>query len=736
MKSYRFIAAALMLTGISSWAEVDGAQPQGAPDRRVRLCLPVESPVELPEALSAGRTPQGYSVGNFGIAAVISDDGLKVTQSLINPPVLGQWLQPFGEGELSLSAGGTSDFALVKGYAVFPENLAKLASRATGVEAQVTTFAPLSSGGTDPSELDSFIPSIVIQIVLSNPGATAQSVDVAYQLSPEHADPVIDSESFTFRRASIREVHQEAGPSQVWLMSVPQAAGRQDTPAQTETMSPSARGGALRETESVRLKPRESKSVTFVIGVYDPRGYSASRLSSRRALQRYLLTQGVEALAPTRSLGRPNLRRRLETFVAALPRTGDAELDVYLRWYLSAAVFLTKGVSTGEVLTMGYAELNQRDSYWTTGAHLVFWPDLERKMLQESMALQSSNGQVPMTILPVIERENNIDGNEYFILRIARFYRWYRDRAFLQAAVPHVKSAVNYLLSLDREHIGVPRQTSFWADWKDVPGVEGRLYAPHFAMLWLAALKEARFLAAEAADPDFAAQLGELYDAASERINRDVSHGGLWSQTRYVDRWEDGRVSSYTLEDQTVGAIFGVIPAQRLASIYSVLNSANESEFGVRETYPYLESFKQDYGRGEYHNGGIWPYLNFADAWGRFKNGYSADAERILKKVGYNDLVRFNDYSPSEFLNGDSGKNAGFPVQAWDADFFSAIYFGAFGLERVSRDALDIHVTLTNRRDFRTAIQTPNGEFVLCRVNGAMMVDARSVPRLHIRMIH
>jgi glycogen debranching enzyme len=451
------------------------------------------------------------------------------------------------------------------------------------------------------------------------------------------------------------------------------------------------------------------------------------------------LTQGVLAGSSAEQATQPSLtlKQQHAAFVTSLPRTGDRELDVFSRWYLSAAVLLTKGTSSGEVLTMGYRELNQRDSFWATGAHLIYWPDLELKMLHESMNYQDSKGQIPLTILPTIDRANNIDGNEYFILRIARYYRWYREVAFLNEALPHVKRAINYLISLDHEKIGLPMQQSYWADWKDVPGVEGRRYAPHFALLWLAALKDGQFLAREASDSSYAAWLGALYEKAHERINQDVAQGGLWDQTRYVDLWNDARRTTYSLEDQTLGAVFDVIPHERLENIYFTMNTGNESKFGVRETYPYIPSSDDSFGPGpgQYHNGGIWPYLNFADAWGRFKNGHAADAQRILKEVGYNDLVRFHDYSPSEFLNGDTGENPGFAVQGWDADYFSAIYFGAFGLERLTADELLVHVNLTPAHDFNTTIRVPEGDLVLSRYDGKVKVERKLTRLLKIKLI-
>lgn len=72
------------------------------------------------------------------------------------------------------------------------------------------------------------------------------------------------------------------------------------------------------------------------------------------------------------------------------------------------------------MITMGYHELNQRDSFWTSFLHLVLYPGLERRMIEISIANQTADGKIPTTLLLVIERKYDVDINEYFCLRIAR----------------------------------------------------------------------------------------------------------------------------------------------------------------------------------------------------------------------------------------------------------------------------------------------------------------------------
>ena len=116
-------------------------------------------------------------------------------------------------------------------------------------------------------------------------------------------------------------------------------------------------------------------------------------------------------------------------FGLAIPKTGDKELDTYVRWYMIPGVSLTKWTKKGDLVTMGYRELNQRDSYWTSWLHLVFYKDLERKMIEESIEWQQPSGKIPTTILPLIEREDDLDINAFFILIIITCIRnWTVDQ--------------------------------------------------------------------------------------------------------------------------------------------------------------------------------------------------------------------------------------------------------------------------------------------------------------------
>lgn len=676
MKKCFALFGALALSALVSRAQMQSPVPE-------QQALPSSHVAGDTASIAAGQPTGGYVAGNFGVSARISETDGSHAWIMVNPPKLGVWLQHFAEGRLWLKENGhlakPLHLKLVNVQRLFPEYEAAYDAEGK-VQAKVTIFAPLG--------LDSkigFLPSLIIKVALKS-GAPWKG-EIGYTLTQSDAVPDSDDDPAPWPPAT-QAVH---GNHLSGVVRGPAFLAATGPGVRSSSVNVNSDGNALIEGVPVVLETGEEKTTTFLAGCFDANGaYAADMPTAER-----LITSVAASI--------DSLEEQLHAFVEALPRTGDAKLDEGLRWYLTASVLLTKGDRQGDVLTMGYRELNQRDSFWTSGIHLVFWRDLERQMVLESVHGQTPSGRIPVTLLPTIDRGDEIDSSELFILRVARYYRWYRDDKVLAEAWPAIQRAIDYLVSRDTEHVGVPMQLSYWADWKDVKGEQGRKYAPYFALLWLAALQSASELALDVRDPVAAAKYDALAEKASHFVNRPFDQGGMWNGTNYVDRWQDGRLRDYVLEDQVVGAYFHVIPEEKLVSIYKQLE-ANETAWGVRETYPYNTNWTDEDGGapGHYHNGGIWPYLNFVDAAGRYNNGRGVEAEALIRKVGQQDIEI--DELPNEYLDGNTGGNMGFNVQGWDGDEFMALYFGAFGVERVSRSEIAIHLQIPVGRDFSTRL--------------------------------
>ena len=370
------------------------------------------------------------------------------------------------------------------------------------------------------------------------------------------------------------------------------------------------------------LAPGEERECWLIISHFDAERLVDARYEDHAALQHDIAQRAPALLDSTLQLA------------AALPSSGDPSLDASLRWDATAAVYLTKITHRNEVVTMGYKELNQRDSYWTSFLHLLLWPELEHRMILQSIAAQRADGKIPTCILPHIERDIDIDINAYFVLRVLRYLQHYPDRTLAAQWWPAIENALNFFHTLDDDGIGLPCQRTFWGDWKDVAGVSERRYSPYACLLVVAARRQAANCARWLGHNKAAQSLSRSAEAAMAWIDKPFAEGGLWNGRFYQQRWSDGRDDQVLLQDQIIPALFGVISDERLHSIWRAIDAHASTPRGVSETWPW---YPADFGYepGHYHNGGIWPWINHADAWARLCRGDREEGIALLKRVSW-----------------------------------------------------------------------------------------------------
>lgn len=581
----------------------------------------------------------GYPLSNFALTVNASQDGGFFGQIMRNPGRIGEWLQDKGGVEFFVDKDGRrhsfSEFRKKTVDRAFPfVRNTYHGSPLTKTSFAVTAFCPLAVNDARTSAL----PLLMVEMECSNTRRTAEVFDIV-------AAP---AEGMAQGMSAVKgNGYSGAGDGKCVELTA-------DVPTSWD-------GGALRV--HLNLGAKEKRTVRILLAFHDNEWVSALDYASPDKLTAY---------------GRavwPVLKDKTEGFSRAIPVTGDDELDSFLRWYMVSGVSLTKWTRNDEVVTMGYRELNQRDSYWTSWLHLVMFKDLERRMIEESIAWQQPSGKIPTTILPLIERNDDLDINAFFILRVARFWQMYHEQQNLQKYWPALKKAMEWLISRDKEHVGLPMQVSFWGDWKDVGGVEGRKYSPFSCLVYMAALKKMELMAEACGDSKAACEYAEAYDRAFRRVNMDVKDGGLWNGEYYCQIWRDGSVNDRLLQDQTIGILFGVVPDDRAAKIFGALNERSLTPYGVAETFPYYdESF--GYPPATYHNGAVWPWVSFMDCWARVRMGRRTEAVELVKRVGRADLVDSGDWSPNEHINSLTGENLGFHIQGWNAGLFGLVYFG------------------------------------------------------------
>lgn len=347
------------------------------------------------------------------------------------------------------------------------------------------------------------------------------------------------------------------------------------------------------------------------------------------------------------------------------------EEQILLNQEIVPAFSLTRVMKNSQLITMGYCELNQRDSYWTSFVHLLLFKEAEITMINESCQGQLESGKIPTTLLPLIEREFDIDISAYFVLRIVRFVRYYYDESRDQTCrmalqwIGHARKAIDYLYSLlDKNNI--PFARDFWADWKDVKGMNNRLYGPHFVLLTKAAIKEYKWLYFTLKNycQDHSIDSNHFFHK-TPFTEVDINADLLWNGQYYQDIMRDGSSDKRFHQDQLICELWNICGENRFQSMLKCAEQ-NQNQFGLPETVPfYPDSF--GYQIGDYHNGGIWPWLSFADAAARMSAGYFESGEKLLLDVCKADILLDNDLCSNEFLNGITGKSGGHRIQGWNA---------------------------------------------------------------------
>lgn len=580
----------------------------------------------------------GYPIANFALTVNVSEQGDMYGQVLQNVGKLGGWLLDRGPVRVELEKDGKketlSQFKDKDIRRVFPFVEAEYAkSSHISSNIKLKTFCPLAVNDAETSSL----PVLMLEMECTNPTRKEETFTIVVKPGNEICGQMSSDNEGKRSVASNGSFAVAADVDAEWS------------------------GNAFRVP--VTLKGKEMKTVRIAISLYDSDWISARNFASAGEVVKHACS--VWDILETKT----------EEFSQAIPETEIEDVDTYLRWYMVPAISLTRYNKKGEILTMGYMELNPRDSYWTTWVHLLLYKDAERKMIEECLAAVSPAGKMPTTILPVIEREDDLDINAFLILRAARFYQLYHEKDKLLSYWPVLKKAMDWLISRDTKGKGLPRQVSFWGDWKDVKGVEDREYSPFSALVYLAALKKMMYMGEECGDSVAIEKYEEAYRKGYDIVNKPVEEGGMWNGRYYCQLWKNGSVNDKLLEDQTIGILFDVVPRDKALKIIESLNEMSLTPYGVAETFPY---YPKEFGLdpATYHNGAVWPWVNFMDCWARIRLGQKDDAIDIIKRVGRADIIASGDWSANEHINSLTGENLGFHIQGWSAALFGTVYFG------------------------------------------------------------
>ena len=378
----------------------------------------------------------GLPVSNFSIAANISQSGELFNGIAANPGKLGKWLEYRGSAILSFAYDNQkislSDFPDISNNRQFPvSDLSYSGKPDFPINMKVKSWAPCVIN----DYFSTALPVIQTEISIKNVSDENLEFSLIWLM-----------DSLFFREM---DIHEEKN---IFGIKSNYAAFLSDQPAKLDKVKKEL-------AVSLSLKSKENVVLRFVIAIYDKNWIISRKFDSPHMIAEHTFNNWSYLYTKT-----------LE-FEKSLPLTEDAELNSILRWYIIPAMILTKCTREGEIVTMGYRELNQRDSYWTSWLHLVLFPDAEKKMIEESISAIKENGKIPTTILPKIERFDDLDINAFFILRFFRYVNFHNDNQFARNNWASIQSAMEWLISRDSLNDGLPQQKSYWGDWKDVPGV-------------------------------------------------------------------------------------------------------------------------------------------------------------------------------------------------------------------------------------------------------------------------
>ncbi len=602
------------------------------------VCLPMQSQEKTKKKLSHVKESLygGCPIANFGLTVQATPDGNLFGHVWQNTGRLGGWLEDKGSLSVKVRKDGKTyalnefkDRRVERGFP-FVENVYTDRGILSS-QLSVTAFAPLGINERETSSLQ----ALMTEITLENSRGKEESLELCIAPKLEHdgqwqsakGDAWNGAKGGNFCLSSNQNARWENGE-----LIIPITVGK-----------------------------KEETSVKLLLTAWDDQWISALQFGDAQEITDYVHSTWDA------------LHEKTELFSKAIPATGTEDLDEYLRWYMTAGISLTRCTRRGEMLTLGYQELNQRDSYWSSWVHLVMFKNLEWDIIQGSYDRLREDGKMPTCVLPLIEREDDLDINLFLLMRTMRYYALYHNKDQVGKLWSKMCLAMNWVVGRDFDGKGLPQQISFWGDWKDVNYYEERRYSPFVSMLYLATLEQMSAMALELDDKAAAEKYEALYQKAFQKANLPVEQGGLWNGDFYCQIWKDGSVKDVLAQDQMVGVMFDVIPSDKAGRLIDALNKNNYSKFGISNTYPFIPNVRDP--EAEYHNGGVWPWVCFMDAWGRMRLGHTEEALDLIRRVAKADLVDSGDYVPNEHLNSQTGENLGFPIQGWNAALFGTIYF-------------------------------------------------------------
>jgi hypothetical protein len=282
----------------------------------------------------------GLHLSNHGFSASVSQNGKFFSKIFINPSKLGEYIEEIGNGFFSIKSKNNvfiEDYNLKKKVQskIWPFFETEIIDEKieNDLKIKVLAFSPFTTN--QQNIFLNFLQIGIIEIEIEN----LKKINYVLQVKYNFENLKINSNYYNIEKNDIQLDKYFLG-----------VVGDDNINTKFEKIG---KNNLQSLTDIKILKEKINYKFQIIIGAFEKNGYYYKHLQSITDILQFVKSNIT------------TLKENLEQFIEKIPLLEDKKLNEYLRWYIQPAVTLTKGISNGSVITMGYSELNQRDSFWS-----------------------------------------------------------------------------------------------------------------------------------------------------------------------------------------------------------------------------------------------------------------------------------------------------------------------------------------------------------------------------------
>ena len=329
----------------------------------------------------------------------------------------------------------------------------------------------------------------------------------------------------------------------------------------------------------------------------------------------------------------------------------DPEFNKLYRWAIVGTdrfVARTPGVGTGLLAGFstiargwdgaqkisgrpGYGWYFGRDAAWS-GFAIDAYGDFEtvRHQLELYQSWQDRSGKIfhELSTSGVVHFDAS-DATPMYVMLAAHYLRASGDAAFITRNWPHLKKAMDFLLSTDTDRDGLIENTDVGHGWVEPGGVLFGVHSEYYLnVLWARALEGAATLALVAGKPE----LQSVYLADAQRV-REILNRDFWLPASHFFSHGKLRNGSFAQERTAfpaVGLLYGMVDPEKAGHLLKAYaGNAFSTDWGVRG----LSGESRFFNPRGYQEGAAWPLFTGWTALGEFAYGNNVQGFTHLNEI-------------------------------------------------------------------------------------------------------